>query len=102
MKVRADLGMVFQEGALFDSLTVRENVGYKLFEETQLAARPKSNSRVEEVLGFVGLARVHRPHAVGALGRAAAPRRDRPRDGRQAAHPALRRADDRSRSDHRR
>ena len=25
--------MVFQEGALFDSLTVRENVGYKLFEE---------------------------------------------------------------------
>jgi phospholipid/cholesterol/gamma-HCH transport system ATP-binding protein len=33
MQVRADLGMVFQEGALFDSLTVRENVGYKLFEE---------------------------------------------------------------------
>src|SRR3954463_1271856 len=33
MKLRADLGMVFQEGALFDSLTVRENVGYKLFEE---------------------------------------------------------------------
>src|SRR6266699_144646 len=30
MKVRADLGMVFQEGALFDSLTVAENVGYKL------------------------------------------------------------------------
>ena len=28
MVVRADLGMVFQEGALFDSLTVRENVGY--------------------------------------------------------------------------
>src|SRR5215212_9863039 len=32
--VRADLGMVFQEGALFDSLTVGENVGYKLYEET--------------------------------------------------------------------
>ena len=27
MKVRADIGMVFQEGALFDSLTVAENVG---------------------------------------------------------------------------
>ena len=39
MKVRADLGMVFQEGALFDSLTVRENVGYKLFEEPNCAAR---------------------------------------------------------------
>jgi ABC-type transporter Mla maintaining outer membrane lipid asymmetry ATPase subunit MlaF len=33
MRVRHDLGMVFQEGALFDSLSVRENVGYKLFEE---------------------------------------------------------------------
>ena len=55
MKVRADLGMVFQEGALFDSLTVRENVGYKLFEETN-APLAQVNSRVEEVLGFVGLA----------------------------------------------
>src|SRR5689334_7046290 len=36
MDVRARLGMVFQEGALFDSLTVRENVGYKLFEETDM------------------------------------------------------------------
>jgi phospholipid/cholesterol/gamma-HCH transport system ATP-binding protein len=54
MKVRADLGMVFQEGALFDSLTVRENVGYKLFEETD-APLAEVNSRVEEVLGFVGL-----------------------------------------------
>ena len=34
MKVRADIGMVFQEGALFDSLTVGENVGFKLYEET--------------------------------------------------------------------
>ena len=36
MPVRADLGMIFQEGALFDSLTVRENVGYKLYEETDM------------------------------------------------------------------
>ena len=54
MGVRADLGMVFQEGALFDSLTVRENVGYKLFEELQWPI-DKANGRVEEVLGFVGL-----------------------------------------------
>jgi len=54
MRVRADLGMVFQEGALFDSLTVRENVGYKLSEELHW---PDSqvNGRVEEVLGFIGL-----------------------------------------------
>jgi phospholipid/cholesterol/gamma-HCH transport system ATP-binding protein len=36
MKVRNHLGMVFQEGALFDSLTVAENVGYKLYEETDM------------------------------------------------------------------
>ena len=54
MKVRADLGMVFQEGALFDSLTVRENVGYKLFEESDMPL-DQVNQRVEEVLGFVRL-----------------------------------------------
>ena len=56
MRVRADLGMVFQEGALFDSLTVRENVGYKLFEESDCADRRGRIARVEEVLGFVGSA----------------------------------------------
>jgi phospholipid/cholesterol/gamma-HCH transport system ATP-binding protein len=55
MQVRGDLGMVFQEGALFDSLTVRENVGYKLFEESNVPF-DRANQRVEEVLGFVGLA----------------------------------------------
>ncbi len=54
MQVRGDLGMVFQEGALFDSLTVRENVGYKLFEQKVPAA--DAHRRVEEVLGFVRLA----------------------------------------------
>ena len=55
MTVRADLGMVFQEGALFDSLTVAENVGYKLYEETDLPL-DQIRARVEEVLGFVRLA----------------------------------------------
>jgi phospholipid/cholesterol/gamma-HCH transport system ATP-binding protein len=54
MKVRADLGMVFQEGALFDSLTVAGNVGYKLYEESDMP-REEVRRRVEEVLGFVGL-----------------------------------------------
>jgi phospholipid/cholesterol/gamma-HCH transport system ATP-binding protein len=55
MRIRANLGMVFQEGALFDSLTVRENVGYRLYEETKMAL-PDIDARVEEVLGFIGLA----------------------------------------------
>jgi phospholipid/cholesterol/gamma-HCH transport system ATP-binding protein len=54
MRVRADLGMVFQEGALFDSLTVRENVAYKLTEELHWSAAD-ADARVDEVLGFIGL-----------------------------------------------
>src|SRR6266446_5332940 len=54
MEVRNDLGMIFQEGALFDSLTVRENVGYKLYEETNKPLE-EVDRRVEEVLGFIGL-----------------------------------------------
>jgi phospholipid/cholesterol/gamma-HCH transport system ATP-binding protein len=53
--VRADIGMMFQENALFDSLTVGENVGYRLDEELKMHG-DELRRRVEEVLGFVGLA----------------------------------------------
>lgn len=52
--VRDHTGMVFQEGALFDSLTVGENVGFKLYEETDMPLADV-RTRVEEVLGFVEL-----------------------------------------------
>lgn len=54
-RMRADIGMVFQEGALFDSLSVGENVGYKLYEE---AKTPPDDvrRRAEQILGFMGLA----------------------------------------------
>lgn len=54
LPIRLDVGMVFQEGALFDSLTVGENVGYRLREDH----RPEDEieARVDELLGFVGLA----------------------------------------------
>jgi phospholipid/cholesterol/gamma-HCH transport system ATP-binding protein len=54
MAVRSDIGMVFQEGALFDSLTVEQNVGYKLYEELR-TPEDQAYTRVQEVLGFVGL-----------------------------------------------
>ena len=54
MRVRANMGMLFQENALFDSLTVAENVGYRLYEETDMP-REEVRSRIEEVLGFIGL-----------------------------------------------
>jgi phospholipid/cholesterol/gamma-HCH transport system ATP-binding protein len=53
-RIRDDLGMLFQESALFDSLTVAENVGYKLYEETRMPW-PDVRARIEEVLGFIGL-----------------------------------------------
>jgi phospholipid/cholesterol/gamma-HCH transport system ATP-binding protein len=54
MAVRGNVGIVFQEGALFDSLTVGENVGYRLYEETDQSLE-EVEARVAEVLGFVGL-----------------------------------------------
>jgi phospholipid/cholesterol/gamma-HCH transport system ATP-binding protein len=54
MHVRCDIGMLFQENALFDSLTVAENVGYRLYEETDMPA-DEVRRRIEEVLGFIGL-----------------------------------------------
>jgi phospholipid/cholesterol/gamma-HCH transport system ATP-binding protein len=53
-RVRGHIGMVFQELALFDSLTVAENVGYRLSEEMRLPEE-EVRARVEDVLGFIGL-----------------------------------------------
>ncbi len=52
--LRARTGMVFQEGALFDSLTVRDNVGYQLIEENKLSDE-EIDAKVRESLKFVGL-----------------------------------------------
>lgn len=50
--LRAKIGMVFQESALFDSLTVRENVGYRLIEEGSVDDSDIDH-RVREALRFV-------------------------------------------------
>ncbi|MCK5125445.1 MAG: ATP-binding cassette domain-containing protein [candidate division Zixibacteria bacterium] len=53
-EIRKQIGMVFQEGALFDSMTIAENVGYYLFEHTK-----KKESEIEQearrMLEFVDL-----------------------------------------------
>ena len=53
LKLRTRTGMVFQEGALFDSLTVRDNVGYQLME--QHLPVNEIDQRVREALRFVEL-----------------------------------------------
>jgi phospholipid/cholesterol/gamma-HCH transport system ATP-binding protein len=52
--LRGHLGMVFQESALFDSLTVRENVAYRLIEEHGVYD-DDTDRRVREALRFVEL-----------------------------------------------
>ena len=54
LPMRANIGMLFQDNALFDSLTVAENVGYRLYEETDVP-RETVRARVEAVLAFIGL-----------------------------------------------
>ena len=51
--LRTRTGMVFQEGALFDSLSVRDNVAYQLIQER--IPDDEIDERVREALRFVGL-----------------------------------------------
>jgi phospholipid/cholesterol/gamma-HCH transport system ATP-binding protein len=58
-ELRRKIGMVFQESALFDSLTVRENVAFRLMEEGEVPDE-EIERRVREALSFVEL-----EHAIG-------------------------------------
>lgn len=52
--LRRKIGMVFQESALFDSLTVRDNVAFRLMEEHHISEE-EIDKRVREILSFVEL-----------------------------------------------
>src|SRR5579864_7635857 len=53
-ELRRRVGIVFQESALFDSLTVRENVAFRLYEEGTVSEE-EIDQRVREALSFVEL-----------------------------------------------
>ena len=53
-ELRMNFGMLFQGAALFDSLTVYENVGFNLIEHTDLDSLT-IGKRVKEALALVGL-----------------------------------------------
>src|SRR6266478_8438664 len=53
-ELRSKVGIVFQESALFDSLTVRENVAFRLMEKHDLSEE-EIERRVREALSFVEL-----------------------------------------------
>ncbi len=69
-KLRARIGMVFQESALFDSLSVEDNVAYRLHEER--VPEDEAHASVEEALKFVELETRDRQVSVRAFGRYAA------------------------------
>jgi phospholipid/cholesterol/gamma-HCH transport system ATP-binding protein len=52
-ELRSAVGMVFQEGALFDSMNIRDNVGFQLMERH--VADDEIDTRVQEALRFVEL-----------------------------------------------
>ena len=54
MPIRKKIGMVFQEGALFDSLTVGENVAYRM-REAETYSEEEIEAVVRQLLGFVEL-----------------------------------------------
>ncbi len=54
-KLRLKFGMLFQGAALFDSMTVGENVAFALREHSRMPER-EIEGRVKECLGLVGLA----------------------------------------------
>ncbi len=56
-RIRRKMAMVFQSAALFDSLPVRENVGYRLWEQGALSDEDIER-RVRQSLRFVGLEEV--------------------------------------------
>jgi phospholipid/cholesterol/gamma-HCH transport system ATP-binding protein len=55
-EIRSKMGMLFQEGALFDSLTIEENVAYPLLNQKSIQCPPEEvHPRVVQALEFVEL-----------------------------------------------
>ena len=54
-QLRMKIGFLFQSGALYDSMTVRENLEFPLTRVLKMKDQNEINSRVEEVLTGVGL-----------------------------------------------
>ena len=99
--IRSKIGMLFQESALFDSLTIEENVAYPLLNQKSIHCPPDEvQPRVEQALEFVELAGTLEKFPERAFRRHAPPRRDRARVCHRTAAGPLRFAHRRPRPDH--
>ena len=95
-EVRKRYGVVFQGGALFDSMTCRDNVAFPLREKSGCRAARIRQARGRRA-GPGGAGRHRRQVPGGGLGRHAQAGGDRPGAGHRARDRLLRRADDRPR-----
>ena len=57
LQLRLKIGFSFQSSALYDSMTVRENLEFPLLRNSKNMHRPAINTAVEEVLDAVGLSK---------------------------------------------
>lgn len=65
-RIRKQMGILFQNGALFDSLSVYDNVAFSLKEQLSLP-KPEMDARVDELLKSVGLSFEHARKMPGEL-----------------------------------
>ncbi len=54
MEIRKKIGMLFQGGALFDSMTVWQNLAFQMLEHTDISI-PVIDQKISEILRFVGM-----------------------------------------------
>ena len=96
--LRRRIAMLFQSGALFDSMNVFENIAFPLREHTDLERRGDRRARARDARHASGCPD-RGADAVGALGRHEEARRARPLAGARARGATLRRAHHRPRPD---
>ncbi len=89
MPIRKRIGIVFQEGALFDSLSVQDNVAYRMREEGN-STEEEMEAAARRLLGFVGAGTCDQQNACRAFGRDEAEGRHRSGPGRGAPDHAVR------------
>ena len=91
-EIRKKMGFLFQHAALYDSLTVEQNVAFPLEHHRKQMSKSERSDRVNELLAEVGMEDAHGEDALRYFGRHAETSGPGARAGVGARHSAARRA----------